>query len=151
MSPLSQVRQIEFPKICDPRGNLSFIEGGCHVPFAIKRVFYVYDVPGGACRGAHAHKTCTEILIAIAGSFDVHLSDGREEMILTMNKSNRGVVVPPGLWLSTHNYTTGTVCLVLCSDYYDEGDYIRDFDDYCAYMERRREETSDSAGCASDE
>ena len=140
MSPLEKVRLLDFPKICDPRGNLSFIEGGCHVPFAIKRVFYVYDVPGGACRGAHAHKTCTEVLIPIAGSFDVHLSDGEWERIITMNKSNVGVIIPPGLWLSTHNYTTGTICLVLCSDYYEEEDYIRDFDDYCLYMKEQKDD-----------
>lgn len=134
MSLLDKVRYLDFPKVCDPRGNLSFIEGGCHVPFAIKRVFYIYDVPGGACRGAHAHKTCTEILIPVAGSFDVHLSDGREERIYHMDTSNRGIMVPPGLWLSTHKYTSGTLCLVLCSDYYEEEDYIRDFDEYCQYI-----------------
>ena len=144
MSPLSKVRLLDFPKICDPRGNLSFIEGGCHVPFAIKRVFYVYDVPGGACRGAHAHKTCTEVLIPIAGSFDVHLSDGKEERIIPMHKSNEGIIIPPGLWLSTHNYTTGTICLVLCSDYYEEDDYIRDFEDFCEWSEKQQEQSGES-------
>lgn len=129
-----KVRYLEFPKICDPRGNLSFIEGGCHVPFAIKRVFYVYDVPGGASRGAHAHKTCTEVLIPVAGSFDIHLSDGREEKIYHMSRSNRGLLVPPGYWLSCHDYTTGTVCLVLCSHLYDEDDYIRDFDEFIGFV-----------------
>lgn len=138
-TPLDKVRKIEFPKICDPRGNLSFIEGGCHVPVTIRRVFYIYDVPGGATRGAHAHKECTEVLIPISGSFDVHLSDGSEERIYTLNRSNVGLLVPPGLWLSTHNYTTGSICLVLCSDYYEEEDYIRDFEEYCAYMAARRE------------
>lgn len=137
-SPLDNVRILDFPKVCDPRGNLSFIEGGCHVPFAIKRVFYIYDVPGGATRGAHAHKTCTEILIPVVGSFEVHLSDGSEERIYKMDTSNRGIIVPPGLWLSTHRYTSGTVCLVLCSDYFEEEDYIRDFDDFCAYSENLR-------------
>ena len=138
-TPLDKVRKIEFPKICDPRGNLSFIEGGCHVPVTIRRVFYIYDVPGGATRGAHAHKECTEVLIPISGSFDVHLSDGSEERIYTLNRSNVGLLVPPGLWLSTHNYTTGSICLVLCSDYYEEEDYIRDFEEYCSYMAARRE------------
>lgn len=133
MSDFDKVRYVDFPKICDPRGNLSFIEGGCHVPFAIKRVFYVYDVPGGATRGAHAHKTCTEVLIPVAGCFDVHLSDGKEERIYHMSRSNQGLIVPPGFWLSCHNYTTGTVCLVLCSDYYDEEDYIRDFEEFCEF------------------
>lgn len=138
-TPLDKVRKIEFPKICDPRGNLSFIEGGCHVPITIRRVFYIYDVPGGATRGAHAHKECIEVLIPLSGSFDVHLSDGTEERIYTLNRSNVGLLVPPGLWLSTHNYTTGSICLVLCSDYYEEEDYIRDFEEYCSYMAARRE------------
>ena len=138
-SPLDRVRYLDFPKVCDPRGNLSFIEGGCHVPFAIKRIFYVYDVPGGATRGAHAHKTCTEILIPIVGSFEVHLSDGKEERIYKMDTSNRGLIVPPGLWLSTHRYTSGTVCLVLCSDYFEEEDYIRDFDDFCEWASKEDE------------
>ena len=137
-SPLDNVRRIEFPKVCDPRGNLSFIEGGCHVPLAIKRVFYIYDVLGGATRGAHAHKECTEVLIPLSGSFDVHLSDGAEERIYTLNRSNVGLLVPPGLWLSTHNYTTGSICLVLCSDYYEEEDYIRDFEEYRDYMRKLR-------------
>lgn len=135
MTSFDRVRFLEFPKICDPRGNLSFIEGGCHVPFPIRRVFYVYDVPGGATRGAHAHKTCSEILIPVSGSFDVHLSNGKEERIYHLSRSNLGLLVPPGFWLSCHAYTTGTVCLVLCSDYYDEADYIRDFDEYIAFIE----------------
>ena len=142
-SPLDKVRFLDFPKVCDPRGNLSFIEGGCHVPFAIKRVFYIYDVPGGATRGAHAHKECTEILIPIVGSFEVHLSDGKEERIFHMDTSNRGIIVPPGLWLSTHRYTSGTVCLVLCSDYFEEEDYIRDFDDFRLYMEEAEKKAKD--------
>lgn len=133
MGDFEKVRYLQFPKICDPRGNLSFIEGGCHVPFAIKRVFYVYDVPGGATRGAHAHKTCTEVLIPVAGSFDIHLSNGMEERIYHMSKSDRGLIVPPGFWLSCHDYTTGTVCLVLCSELYDELDYIRDYDEFLEF------------------
>lgn len=138
MSPLDKVRILDFPKICDPRGNLSFIEGGCHVPFAIKRIFYIYDVPGGECRGAHAHKENTTVLIALSGSFDLHLSDGREERIIPLNRSTKGVLIPPGVWDSMHNFTTGTVCLALCSHYFDEGDYIRDYDDYLIWIEERR-------------
>ena len=108
------------------------------MPFAIKRVFYVYDVPGGATRGAHAHKTCTEVLIPVSGSFDIHLSDGKEERIYHMARSNQGLIIPPGFWLSCHDYTTGTVCLVLCSDYYDEGDYIRDFEEFCEFIEKKQ-------------
>lgn len=133
-SPLDNVREFEFPKICDPRGNLSFIEGGCHVPFAIKRVFYIYDVPGGATRGAHAHKTNSEVLVAVSGSFDLHLSDGVTERVITLNRSNQGVLIPPCVWDSMHNFTTGTVCVAMCSHHYDENDYIRDIDEYMEYM-----------------
>ena len=139
MSPLDKVRIIDFPKICDPRGHLSFIEGGCHVPFAIKRVFYIYDVPGGASRGAHAHKENSSVLIALSGSFDLHLSDGEREMIITLNRATKGVFIPPGIWDSMHNFTTGTVCLALCSHYFDEEDYIRDYNDYLDYVSREKE------------
>ena len=133
MSPLKQVQFLDFPKICDPRGNLSFIEGGCHVPFAIKRVFYIYDVPGGESRGAHAHYRNSMVLIALSGSFELHLSDGEETMVIPMNRSNRGVLIPPGVWDSMHNFTTGTVVLALCSRIYEEEDYIRDYDKYLEY------------------
>lgn len=136
MSPLDKVRLIEFPKITDPRGNLSFIESGCHVPYPIRRVFYIYDVPGGATRGAHAHKECMETIIALSGSFDVHLNDGKEERIYTLNRSNMGLLIPAGLWLSTQNYTTGTICLVLCSEFYEEEDYIRDFDEFVDFFKK---------------
>ena len=134
MTPLKNVRTYEFSKVCDPRGNLSFIEEGCHVPFSIKRVFYIYDVPGGESRGAHAHKTCSEVLIAVSGSFDLHLSDGEQEITITLNRANKGVLIPPGVWDSMHNFTTGTVVLVLCSHLYDEDDYIRDFDEYKEWL-----------------
>lgn len=135
MSPLEKVRLLDFPKICDPRGNLSFIEGGCHVPFAIKRVFYIYDVPGGATRGAHAHKENSTVLIALTGSLELHLSDGEREMIIPLNESSKGILIPPGVWDSMHKFTTGTVCMALCSHYYEESDYIRDYDDYLAYIQ----------------
>lgn len=135
MSPLEKVRLLDFPKICDPRGNLSFIEGGCHVPFAIKRVFYIYDVPGGATRGAHAHKENSTVLIALTGSLELHLSDGEREMIIPLNESSKGILIPPGVWDSMHKFTTGTVCMALCSNYYEESDYIRDYDDYLVYMQ----------------
>lgn len=134
MSPLDKVRILEFPKIGDPRGNLSFIEGGVHIPFSIKRIFYIYDVPGGATRGAHAHRENHTILIAISGSLDLHLSDGEEERIITLNRATKGVLIPPGVWDSMHNFTTGTVCLALCSNYYEEEDYIRDYDQYLKFI-----------------
>lgn len=134
MSPLDNVKIYEFSKVCDPRGNLSFIEEGCHVPFSIRRVFYIYDVPGGESRGGHAHKKNSTVLIAVSGSFDLRLSDGTEEMTITLNRSNKGVLIPPGVWDSMSNFTTGTVCLALCSHHYEEEDYIRDLDEYLEYV-----------------
>lgn len=139
MGLLEKVQVFEFSKICDPRGNLSFIEEGLHVPFPIRRVFYIYDVPGGECRGGHAHKTNSTVLIAVSGSFDLKLSDGKDERVITLNRANKGVLIPPGVWDSMHNFTTGTVCLALCSHHYEEEDYIRDLDEYMDYIAGREE------------
>lgn len=134
MSPLDKVKIYEFSKVCDPRGNLSFIEEGCHVPFSIKRVFHIYDVPGGETRGGHAHKENTEVVMAVSGSFEMHLTDGDREMIVRLDRANKGVLVPPGVWLTMRNFTTGTVLAALCSHYYEADDYIRDFDRYKEYI-----------------
>lgn len=134
MRLLDNIKVFEFSKICDPRGNLSFIEEGLHVPFPIKRVFYIYDVPGGECRGGHAHKENSTVLIAVSGSLDLRLTDGKEERVITLNRANKGVLIPPGVWDSMHNFTTGTVCLALCSHHYEEEDYIRDLDEYIEYV-----------------
>lgn len=131
---LDGVRIIEFPKICDPRGNLSFIESARHVPFSIKRVFYIYDVPGGETRGGHAHKECAIVLLAIAGSFDVRLTDGTHEMTVRLNRANKGVLIPPGVWDTMHDFTTGSVGLAIASLPYEEEDYIRDYDKYLEYV-----------------
>lgn len=133
MSPLDKVQIFEFPKIGDPRGNLSFIEEACHVPFAIRRVFYIYDVPGGQTRGGHAHLGNQTVLIALSGSFDLHLTDGEQELIITLNRANKGVLIPPGVWDSMHNFTTGTIVLALCSELYEEEDYIRDYTEFLDY------------------
>jgi len=138
MSPLDNVKELEFSKVCDPRGNLSFIEEGCHVPFPIRRVFYIYDVPGGESRGGHAHKENQTVLIALSGSFDLRLTDGRDTITIPMNRANRGVLIPTRVWASMVNFTTGTVCLALCSHHYEESDYIRDFDEYLEYVEALR-------------
>lgn len=134
ISPIEKVRVIDLPKICDPRGNLSFVEGGRHIPFNIRRVFYIYDVPGGETRGGHAHKKCQTVLIAVAGSVDIRLTDGKKEMVVTLNRSNKGLLIPPGVWDTMHNFTTGTICLALASDFYEEEDYIRDYDEFCEYV-----------------
>lgn len=138
MSRIGKVRSIEFPKVRDPRGNLSFIEGGRHIPFSIKRVFYVYDVPGGETRGGHAHRTNSEILVAVSGALDVILTDGQTEVQHRLDRANKGLYVPPGLWITMPNFTTGTVLLVLASEEYDESGYIRDYDQYLQYAESER-------------
>lgn len=132
-TPLDKVRLIDFPKICDPRGNLSFVEGGRHLPFNIKRVFYIYDVPGGETRGGHAHRACSTVLVAVSGSLTVRLTDGVDEKVVRLNRSNKGVLIPAGVWDTMEDFTTGTVVVAFASHQYEEEDYIRDFDEYCAY------------------
>lgn len=136
MSAIDKVRELEFPKVCDLRGNLSFIESARHVPFPIRRVFYIYDVPGGETRGGHAHRECAIVLIAIAGSLEVRLTDGVNERIVRLCRANRGVLVPPGVWNTMSEFTTGTVALALCSHLYDEADYIRDYDEFLEWKQQ---------------
>ena len=128
--PLESCRLIDLPKITDPRGNLTFIEGNKHVPFAIKRVFYLYDVPGGADRGGHALKTCHQFLIAMSGSFDVIVSDGANDQRIHLNRSYYGLHLPPMIWREMDNFSSGAVCLALASEPYSEGDYYRDRGDF---------------------
>jgi dTDP-4-dehydrorhamnose 3,5-epimerase-like enzyme len=135
MSAFDEIKIYEFPKICDPRGNLSFVEGARHVPFPIRRVFYIYDVPGGETRGGHAHKECWIALMAIAGSFEVRLTDGRQTRTVKLNRANKAVLIPPGIWDTMHEFTTGTVALALASHQYEEEDYIRDYDEFMAYAQ----------------
>lgn len=128
--PIDDCKLIDLPKISDPRGNLTFIEGNHHVPFDIKRVFYLYDVPGGADRGGHALKTCQQFLVAISGSFDVILDDGKEKKRVHLNRSYYGLMIPPLVWREMDNFSSGAVCLVLASNVYDPKDYYRDYDAY---------------------
>jgi len=123
---------IELPKITDPRGNLSFIEGGQHIPFDIKRVYYLYDVPGGSDRGSHAHKNLQQFIVAMSGSFDVVLDDGHEKRRFHLNRSYYGLYVCPMMWRDLDNFSSGAVCMVLASTRYDESDYIRDYDQFIA-------------------
>lgn len=120
---------IPIPKIEDRRGNLSVIENDT-VPFKIKRVYYLYDVPTGAERGGHAHKEQQEFLIALSGSFEVILNDGKEEKIIALNKPYEGLLIPTGVWRELKNFSSGAVCLVLASEVYLEEDYIRNFDEF---------------------
>jgi len=121
---------LELPRIFDPRGNLTFIEGGHHVPFDIQRVYYLYDVPGGVKRGGHAHKGLHQLIIAMSGSFDVVLDDGREKKRVHLNRSYRGLYVCPMIWRELDNFSSGSVCMVLASNRYDEADYYRDYEEY---------------------
>lgn len=123
---------IDLPKISDPRGNLTFIEGNRHVPFEIKRTYYLYDVPGGSERGGHAHKALHQLIIAMSGSFDVILSDGLDQKRIHLNRSYNGLYVCPMIWRELTNFSSGAVCLVLASNLYDETDYYRDYQEYLA-------------------
>jgi hypothetical protein len=123
---------VDLPKITDPRGNLTFLEGGRHVPFAIERVYYLYDVPGGAERGGHAHLGLQQLIIAMSGSFDVVLDDGERQARYHLNRSYNGLYVCPMIWRELDNFSSGSVCLVLASNRYDEADYIRSHDDFLA-------------------
>lgn len=132
---LEQCRIIELPKITDPRGNLTFIEEGNHIPFDdIKRVYYLYDVPGGSERGGHAHKELHQLIIAMSGSFDVILDDGRNSKRYHLNRSYYGLYVCPMIWRELDNFSSGSVCLVLASNLYDESDYYRDYQEYLSAM-----------------
>ena len=137
MSLLKKARVIEFPKVCDSRGNLSFVEGARHVPFSIRRIFYIYDVHGGETRGGHAQKKCAQVLTAVSGSFDLIITNGKEEESIRVNRANMGVLIPPGAWITMPNFTTGTVLLAIAAEEYDEQDYIRDYDDYLRYISTR--------------
>lgn len=127
---LANCQIIELPKVTDRRGNLTFIEGGEHVPFDIKRVYYLYDVPGGSERGGHAHKGLRQLIIAMSGSFDVVLDDGRERKRFHLNRSYYGLYIDRMIWRELDNFSSGSVSMVLASNLYSEDDYIRDYRAY---------------------
>lgn len=130
MSRIDGCRIIELPKMSDDRGNLSFVEGGRHMPFDIRRIYYLYDVPGDVSRGAHAHKALHQFMIAISGSFEVILDDGEHKKQWLLNRSSCGLYICPMMWRDLDNFSSGAVCLVLASEYYDESDYIRDYEEF---------------------
>lgn len=123
---------MSLPKITDPRGNLTFIESERHLPFSIRRVFYLYDVPTEESRGAHAHRTLQQFIVCLSGSFDVQIDDGNSQATIHLNRPWKGLYVPPMIWAAEVNFDPGTVCLVLASDPYSEADYIRDHIDFLA-------------------
>jgi hypothetical protein len=127
---LSDCKMIDLPKISNPSGNLTFVEGGSHIPFDIQRVYYVYDVPGGAQRGGHAHKDLHQLIIAMSGSFDIVLDDGKDKKRFHLNRSYNGLYVGPMIWRESDNFSSGSVLMVLASNRYDENDYYRDYADF---------------------
>jgi dTDP-4-dehydrorhamnose 3,5-epimerase-like enzyme len=121
---------IELPKILDDRGNLTFIEGENHIPFAIERTYWIYDVPGGEVRGGHAYRELNELIVALSGSFDVVLDDGREKRTFSLNRSYYGLYVPKMMWRQVENFSTNALALILASGPYDEKDYIRNYEQF---------------------
>ena len=128
---------IKLNKISDRKGNITPIENNKDIPFGIKRVFYIYDIPGGESRGAHAHKECHQFLVAASGSFEVSLNDGRVERIVQLNRPFIGLHIPPGIWASEINFSSGSICLVMASHEYNENDYLRNYQDYLDYTQKK--------------
>jgi hypothetical protein len=132
---IDDCRLIELPKNKDRAGNLTPIHQGVNIPFEIKRVFYIYDVPGGEDRGAHAHKECHQLIVAASGAFEVELNDGANTRKFILNRPYYGLYVPPGIWSQEQGFSSGSVCLVFASHFYIEKDYIRDFKDYKKFID----------------
>lgn len=131
-----EARIIGLPKICDPRGNLTFIQNDSTLPFEIRRIYYLYDIPADSERGGHSHRTLHELLIATAGSFTVRITDGHEEKCFTLRRPNEGLYIPPGHWRVLESFSSGSVCLVLASELFCEEEYIRDFNEFIRLSEK---------------
>ena len=131
---LAEARIVELPRITDPRGNLSVVEAGEHVPFEIKRMYYLYDVPGGETRGGHAHRQLEQLIIAMSGSFEVVLDDGTDRQSFPLRRSYYGLYVPRMLWRELVEFSSGSVCTVLASQHFDRDDYFYDYDEYVAAL-----------------
>lgn len=131
---MNNCKIITLPKILDQRGNLSFVEEYNHIPFKIERTYWIYDVPGGECRGGHAYKENQEFIIALSGSFDVIIDDGEEKKTFSLNRSYYGLYVPEGLWREMNNFSTNSLALVLASTLYDGNDYIYDYEEFKQMM-----------------
>lgn len=126
---------IELPRHKNRAGNISIAENGLHLPFDVKRVFYIYDIPGGEDRGAHAHKECHQFLIAASGSFEIELDDGEIKRTVALNRPYYGLHIPPGIWAAEKGFSSGAICLVLASAKYDENDYIRTYDAFKSFRQ----------------
>ena len=129
---LADCKIIQLPVIHDPRGNLTFIESENHIPFEIRRVYYLYDVPGGATRAGHGHKVLQQLMIAMSGSFDVELDDVTEKKKYDLNRSSNGLYIPQMIWRDIDNFSSGSVCMVLASEHFQESDYYRDYEEFVA-------------------
>lgn len=138
VAPIAGCRLVDLPKVTDPRGNLTFVEGGRHIPFEIRRVFYLYDVPGGETRAGHANISLEQFIVAATGSFDVVVDDGYERKRFFLNRSYYGLYIPAMIWREIENFSSGSVCLVLASGYYDAGDYHRDYGEFQRATRQRR-------------
>jgi dTDP-4-dehydrorhamnose 3,5-epimerase-like enzyme len=132
---IDDCRMIDLPKISDPRGNLTFIEGTHHIPFEIKRVYYLYDVPGGALRAGHAHKQLRQFFVCMSGSFTIKLDDGRRQKEINLKRSFHGLYVCPMIWRELYDFSSNSVCMVLASTFYDESDYYRDYASFLGAVE----------------
>jgi len=130
MSTIADCKLLSLPQIRFRAGNITPVHGNIEIPFEFSRVFYLYDVPGGESRGAHAHKACHQFLIAASGSFEVHMDDGKNQQIIQLNRPYQGLHIPPMIWASEINFSSGAICLVLASHGYSADDYIRDYDSY---------------------
>lgn len=137
-SNIGDCRLIMLEKHHHENGNLSVVENGRQLPYDVQRVYYVYDVPGGVERGGHSHYVCQEFIVAASGSFDIEIDDGRTKRAVTLNRSDRGLLVAPGIWRVLNNFSSGAVCLVLASDRFDESDYVRDYDEFLKLTQDKR-------------
>jgi hypothetical protein len=140
VSDIHNCNVVELTKIHNPAGNITIVQNGIHQPFDVKRVYYLYDVPGGAERGGHAHKSLYQLIVAASGSFDVILDDGTNKKIVELNRPYYGLLVIPGIWREIVNFSSGAICLVLASSKYEKGDYIRDYKEF----QKFKDDTSNS-------
>jgi len=136
--PLSDCRIIEMPRFTDERGSLSVVESHIHVPFDVRRVYYLYDIPAGQVRAAHGHRRLQQLMIAVSGSFEIELDDGFDRRRVRLDRPDRGLYIAPAMWRELDGFSGGAVCVVLASELYDEADYLRDYDQFLAFARRNR-------------
>ncbi len=136
VSDIHNCNVVELPKIHNRAGNITIVQNGDHLPFKVKRVYYLYDVPGGSERGGHAHKNLYQLIVAASGCFDVIINDGKNKKIIELNRPNFGLLVIPGIWREIVNFSSGAICFVLASEKYSEDDYIRDYDEFVNYKSK---------------